>query len=63
MISTELANLADWVLGFPFRYEQMGPDAYGHLAHVLMDLSRQAKQLERLPCDDPALVLNDCCND
>ena len=55
MLSDELANLADWVLSFPFRYEQMGPSAYGHLAHVLMDLSQQARQLERLPVDDAEL--------
>ena len=45
MLSDELANLADWVLAWPFRYEQMGPEAYGHLAHVLIKVVRTRSEV------------------
>jgi hypothetical protein len=55
MISDELGRLSDWVVGFAATQQPILPDASAHLAHVLLDLSRQAKQLERLPVDDEAL--------
>jgi hypothetical protein len=63
MISTELGHLADWCLGISAKGRAIDPDMVGYLAKVLLDLSHQAKQLERLPVDDTALVLNDVCND
>ena len=55
MISDELGHLSDWVIGFAANKQPIQPDASAHLAYVLLDLSRQAKQLERLPVDVEAL--------
>ena len=55
MISDELGHLSDFCLGFAANKQPILPDCSAHLAHVLLDLSRQAKQLERLPIDDTAL--------
>ena len=55
MISDELGHLSDFVLGFAANKQPILPDCSAHLAHVLLDLSRQARQLERLPCDNMAL--------
>jgi hypothetical protein len=63
MISTELSNLADWALTWASKQRPMPPEASAHFSKVLLDLSHQARQLERLPVDDTALVLNDVCND
>ena len=48
MISDELERLSDWVVGFAANQQPILPDASAHLAGVLLDLSRQAKQLERV---------------
>ena len=63
MISDDLGHLSDFVLGYAATQQPIHPDCSAHLAKVLLDLSRQAKQLERLPVDDTALVRNDVCND
>ena len=55
MISTELEHLSDWIVGFAANQQPIQPDASAHLAYVLLNLSRQAKQLERLPVDVEAL--------
>jgi hypothetical protein len=55
MISNDLGHLSDWVLGFAATQQPILPDASAHLAKVLLDLSRRAKQLERLPVDVEAL--------
>ena len=55
MISDALERLSDWVVGFAANQQPILPDASAHLAGVLLDLSRQAKQLERLPVDTEAL--------
>ena len=55
MISTELEHLSDWIVGFAANQQPIQPDASAHLAYVLLNLSRQAKQLERLPVDNMAL--------
>jgi hypothetical protein len=46
MISSELANLSDYLLGHAAKGLRLAPEASIHLARVLLDLSRQAKQLE-----------------
>ena len=55
MISDDLGHLSDWVIGFAATQQPIQPDASAHLAKVLLDLSRQARQLERLPVDVEAL--------
>ena len=55
MISDDLGHLSDWVVGFAAHQQPIQPDASAHLAKVLLDLSRQARQLERLPVDVEAL--------
>ena len=55
MLSDELGHLSDWIVGFAATQQPIMPDASAHLAKVLLDLSRQAKQLERLPVDVEAL--------
>ena len=55
MISNELEHLSDWVVGFAAHQQPMLPDASAHLAYVLLDLSKQARRLERLPVDVEAL--------
>lgn len=49
MISTDLANLADWCLGIAAKGRAMDADRLAHMAKVLLDLARQARQLEQLP--------------
>jgi hypothetical protein len=56
VVSTELSNLSDWCLTWASKGRPMPPEASAHFAKVLLDLSHQAKQLERLPCDDGALA-------
>jgi hypothetical protein len=46
MISTDLANIADWILSKATRGDDLGPLACAHLARVLLDLSHQAARLE-----------------
>lgn len=55
MISDELGHLSDFCLGFAANQQPILPDCSAHLSKVLLDLSRQAKQLERLPVDNMAL--------
>ena len=55
MISDELGHLSDFVIGFAATNQPMQPDQSAHLAKVLLDLSHQARQLERLPVDVGAL--------
>jgi hypothetical protein len=55
MISDELGRLSDFVIGFAATQQPIPTHTAAHLAHVLLDLSRQAKQLERLPVDNMAL--------
>lgn len=55
MISDELGHLSDWVLGHAANEQPILPHASAHLAKVLLDLSFQARQLERLPVDDAEL--------
>ena len=52
VISTELANHADRVLGWAARNEPPDAQALALFAQCLLDLSQQARQLERLPVDD-----------
>ena len=56
MLSDELANLSDWCITWASKGRPMPPEASAHFAKVLLDLSQQARQLERLPVDDAALV-------
>jgi hypothetical protein len=69
VISTDLQNLSDWTLTWAAKGERMPPESAAHLAQVLLDLSRQAAQLERLPVDDTNLapvdakITNDVYND
>jgi hypothetical protein len=58
MISTELANLADWCIGWGARKPPPSDPSviFLHLASVLMDLSQQAAALERLPIDEECRV-------
>ena len=55
MISTELSNHADRILGWAANGVQPSTAAMCQLARCLLDLSRQARQLERLPVDVEAL--------
>jgi hypothetical protein len=55
MISTELANLSDYCLGWAAEGRSMPPREAAILARVLLDLSRQAKQLKALQCDTSEL--------
>jgi protein-tyrosine-phosphatase len=57
MISTNLQNLSDWTVTWAAKGERMPPDAAAHLAKVLLDLSHQAAQLERLPVDNADLLV------
>jgi hypothetical protein len=57
MISNELANVSDWLLTWAAKGEDMPPAKAAHLAHVLLDLSRQTRLLERLPVDLSAAAL------
>ena len=54
MLSQELASHADRVLGWAARGLGASTDQLAMLAHCLLDLSQQAKQLEHLPVDDAA---------
>ena len=54
MISDELGRLSDFVIGFAATQQPIPPHTSAHMAQVLLDLSRQAKQLERLPAADAA---------
>ena len=49
MISTELANAADWLAGHVRRNEPIQVHAAACLAQQLMDLSARAEQLEIAP--------------
>ena len=49
MISQDLANLADWVAGYPRRDEPIHVHAAARLAQALMDLSERAQQMELTP--------------
>ena len=51
MISTDLMNIADWVLGHAAKNKPMDPTCSAQLAHVLFDLGQQVRHLERLPVD------------
>ena len=51
MISTDLMNIADWVLGYSAKGRTMDPACSAQLAHVLFDLGQQVRHLERLPID------------
>jgi hypothetical protein len=55
MISDALGRLSDFVIGFAATQQPIPPHTSAHMAQVLLDLSRQAKQLERLPVDVEAL--------
>ena len=55
MISDELGHLSDFVPGYAATNQPILPDCSAHLSKVLLDLSRQARQLERLPVDVEAL--------
>ena len=55
MLSDELGHISDFVLGFAANKQPILPDCSAHLPRVLLDLSRQARQLERLPIDVEAL--------
>ena len=48
MISTDLANLADWCLGIAAKGRALDPDRLLHMAKLLLDLSRQTRHLERV---------------
>jgi hypothetical protein len=49
MISTDLANTADWIAGHVRRNEPVPVHAAACLAQQLMDLSARAQQLEIAP--------------
>jgi hypothetical protein len=55
MISTELSNTSDWILGWAAQGRSIPPREAANLARMLLDLSSQARQLERLPVDAEAL--------
>jgi hypothetical protein len=46
MISADLANIADWIVGKAAKGEPLLPGAAGLLATTLLDLSHQAARLE-----------------
>lgn len=56
MISTDLANLADFCLGIAAKGEHLGPNSTARLAKILLDMSRYAKRLEQLPFDPADLT-------
>ena len=64
MISTDLANLSDWVLGNAVKGRHIHATTAAHLAKVLLDLSHQAAALERLPVEDADLLVfpEDCAD-
>lgn len=59
MISTDLANTADFVLGYARRQEPLQPHAAACLAAQLLDLSRQVRAMEEVPLrlDSPEVSL------
>lgn len=59
MISTDLANVADWIAGKAAKGEPLGPGVCATLASTLLDLSHQAAQLETRPIrlDSPEVRL------
>ena len=58
MISDDLGRLSDRCLGLAAMGCRLGPDQLADLARVLLDLSCQARQLERLPFDPAHLRLD-----
>jgi hypothetical protein len=56
MISDDLGSLSDWCLGLAAKRRSLHPDRLAHMAKVLLDLSHQARRLERLPIDTAQLV-------
>lgn len=59
MLSDELGNLSDFCLGIAAKGRPLHPDRLGHLAKILLDLSRQAKRMESLPIDTAQLMTLD----
>jgi hypothetical protein len=51
MISTDLINISDFVLGHAAKGKPMDPACTAQLAHVLFDLGQQVRHLERMPVD------------
>lgn len=51
MISTDLINISDFVLGHAAKGKPMDPACSAQLAHVLFDLGQQVRHLERMPVD------------
>jgi hypothetical protein len=46
MISTDLANIADWILGHATKGEPLPPKTAALLATTLLEISHQAARLE-----------------
>jgi hypothetical protein len=59
MISTELANLADWIITWGAKGQAMPPQNAAHLSRVLLDLSRQVQHMERMAIAVDAFVYAD----
>ena len=59
MISTELANLADWIIAWGAKGQAMPPQNAAHLSRVLLDLSRQVQHMERMAIAVDAFVYAD----
>ena len=59
MISNDLQNLCDWVIGFPLRHEPMKRQACVALAQALLDLASQVRAIEEVPLrlDSPEVRL------
>ena len=63
MISTDLINISDFVLGHAAKGKQMDPACTAQLAHVLFDLGQQVRHMERLPVDLSDATLAMECED
>ena len=63
MISTDLMNIADWVLGYSAKGRTMDPTCSAQLAHVLFDLGQQVRRMERMPVDLSDATLAMECED
>jgi hypothetical protein len=59
MLSTDLANTADWLAGYVRRNEPIPVQAAATLAQNLMDFTARAEQLELVPfrLDSPEVAL------
>jgi hypothetical protein len=59
MISTELANLADWIIAWGAKGQAMPPQNAAHLADVLLALADQVKHMERMSLAVDAFIYAD----